>query len=308
MTGHCISNLPTASAVVQISPGDPARLGSLDPALPRAALMETGAVLLRGYAWDVGLLAEFVRALVPLPIVYGGSRSRITQDDHIQKVEQGSMAISLHCELAFTPFRPDVCVFACVRPPAQGGETLVGDGARVLQSLSEATRARFWGPRAITYQRLFPPSAWQRTFGTSSRTAVEAALDRLGQVRAVFSNHGTLSCHFTTAAIVNDLAGRPAFANNVSNMVEAEGITGSTVTYADGTALDRETRAELRACLAQVSAPVAWQPFDVLVLDNWRVMHGRNAFTDPEREIYAHFGNLRDTTLRPSQLLARRES
>lgn len=302
---HRQSSIPGAAFGVAISPAADESLIDLCAEVEalRASVTEGGAVLLRGFAWDIPALAKFIRTLVPRPIIYGGSRDQVTGDDFIQKVEKGQMPVSLHCELAFTPFRPDLCIFACMRPASDGGETRIADGAAVLAELDEDTRARFAGPQAITYQRLFPASAWQRTFRTNSRAHIEAALARFDYVRAEFTKHDHLLCHYTTAAIVSGLDGRPAWANNVSNMVEAEGIPGSTVTHADGQTLDAATRTELRQKLARAGVAIGWQPFDVLIIDNWRVMHGRNGFSDPGREIYAHFGNLRDTTLRPETLM-----
>jgi alpha-ketoglutarate-dependent taurine dioxygenase len=48
---------------------------------------------------------------------------------------------------------------------------------------------------------------------------------------------------------------------------------------------------ELRRVEAELSQPLAWQPDDVLMVDNTRYLHGRRKFSDMSREIYVRLSS-----------------
>ncbi len=257
----------------------------------RRLLVDRGALVLRGHRWELSQLENFARTLAPGALRYGGSRDQISADDAIQRAEQGMMEISLHSELAFTPLRPDTALFACCTPPKKGGQTFVGDGRRVAQMLSPSTREAFEAQR-VRYHRRYPATAWQRMFGISDRDQLIARLDALPDFDYELRPRGVLDTWYTTSAFGRDLGGEPAFCNNISNMVEVEGIDGSTVTFEDGSLIEGLLRAELKWLLRAQRCPVGWRRGDVLIVDNRRIMHGRESFDDPHREIWVRFANL----------------
>ena len=294
-------------AILAIDMSFPDRFGSLivanEPGRPLldhpgaiadliAELRDRGALLLRGFAWDLEALQAFAARLAPDSLRYGGDRERLSSDDTIQRAERGQMAISLHSELAFTPYRPDTALFACRRPAASGGRTLIGDGRRVWELLSPSTRARFEACR-VCYHRRFPPSAWRRLFGIDDDfELLHERLASLPDFSYEIHETGILDTIYTTSAVAEDTGGEIAFCNNVSNMVEAEGIPGSGVDFEDGGLVEGALRTELYYLLKLEAQPIDWRAGDVLILDNRRVMHGREAFEDPDRDIWVRFANL----------------
>ena len=55
------------------------------------------------------------------------------------------------------------------------------------------------------------------------------------------------------------------------------------VTFGDGSPIDPEALAGIRAVLRQESRPHAWRKGDVFVLDNMLAAHGRRPFTGGRR-------------------------
>lgn len=56
-------------------------------------------------------------------------------------------------------------------------------------------------------------------------------------------------------------------------------------TLDDGSNVSDSWVEAIRAAASRLSAPIAWQRSDVLMLDNTRFMHGRNAITDPTERV-----------------------
>jgi alpha-ketoglutarate-dependent taurine dioxygenase len=57
------------------------------------------------------------------------------------------------------------------------------------------------------------------------------------------------------------------------------------VRFADDSRLPDDVVAEIREVTDKLTLPVAWEARDLIMVDNSRLMHGRNAFNDTQREI-----------------------
>jgi alpha-ketoglutarate-dependent taurine dioxygenase len=267
--------------------------GPIDALTSRAAelrglLDETGVLLVRGGTVDPGALARFTSAFMARPLVYGGMRVRVSEDDHVQLAESGQQAIGLHAEMAYTPVRPDLCVFACERPASANGETTIGDGVAILRDIptnivEELERKR------IKYVRTYQAAHWQRMFGVSELSQLEPVLKVMTGFDYAVGPSGELFSAFTTDPVVDGPGGR-AFANSLNNIAGFGNPRGFYSVYGDDSDLTAETRAVLDRVHVAHTRAVAWEPGDVLMIDNWRVLHGRTAFEDPGRRILAMFG------------------
>jgi hypothetical protein len=84
-----------------------------------------------------------------------------------------------------------------------------------------------------------------------------------------------------------------AFANFLLFARYASGLTLVPV-FEDGTPIPAALAEIVRITGNRLSAPIPWQANDLLLLDNSRFMHGRNAIADEdERRIISYFGYLR---------------
>ena len=113
-------------------------------------------------------------------------------------------------------------------------------------------------------------------------------------VDARFDDDGCLWTRFTDAASHRSRGGAPAFINNVLTFglqaLRCEGQPFSWVTYDDGQPIPAEILLEAERLVAGLVQPIRWRRGDVLIVDNARMLHGRNAFDDPERRILLRMG------------------
>lgn len=268
-------------------------LHDVDLASVREGVAARGLVLLRGYDVTVDALHAFTSALFDRRLVYGGIRLAVTDDDAIQTAELGFHALGLHSEMAYTPIRPDVLVFACEVPAASGGETLVGDGCAVWEALSPSTR-ELLASRRVRYHNAIRRPAWERMFGTTDPGVVAAGFTALPDCHVEFDPDGTLYAEHLQRAVTSSRRG-PAYADSLHRFPATEppefvfGLKKTWVALEDGpmpTAVQTEVHDACEACAREIG----WRPGDVVVLDNWSVMHGRTAFTDERRKILTSFG------------------
>lgn len=257
------------------------------------AYKQHGAILLRGFSLDM----DAFRALTSrycAGSVFNESPDRELLDGahNIQTVNFGVDPFPLHPELSREPWKPDICFFWCVNPPGRGGETTVCDGVEIVRKmpgdLFEAFRAR----RLVYTQRMAPqvcaywlgspnpdddamkspregcPYSFFRVPGGVARTFSRPALHK-----PMFSDDLAFGNFILFARYYLKLPNFPAFDNN-------ERIPDDLVQ-------------QVKEISDRLTAPVAWREGDVIVLDNTRFMHGRNAIVDAaERRIATYFGYL----------------
>lgn len=279
-------------ACLSITAPPSARIETIDAAWLRSAVRERGAVLLRGYRADVPAFERLVGSIADVPLVQAGGRERSSTSDVVQQVNPGAEAIGPHCENAFTPARPDLALFLCERPAAAGGETTITDGATVARDLV-AAMPDFAGTR-VQYRGVYKPEVWKRMFGTGRPAAARAALAglrlmlaRSGVVSFDFdlSDDGVLSYEYVTPPLVVCRRGERVFADSYAGFPTAPPRDGGSrpdavwVTTADGRPYPEHVQKAIRSTLESHTHDVALAPGDVLVVDNWSVLHGRRRFT-----------------------------
>lgn len=273
--------------------GGGASLEGLEIRRLRELVAAHGMVLIRGHRLTVESLHAFTSVLFDRRLVYGGVRLAVTDDDAIQTAELGHHALGLHSEMAYTPLRPDLLVFACLVPARRGGETLVGDGCAVREALSPATRDRLSEER-VRYRNVIRRPAWERMFGTTDPERVAEALSGIPDCRVDFDGEGTLTASHLQHAFVESRRGL-AYADSLHRFPALEpeefvyGLKKTWVEFENGP-MPTQVQAEVHELCAAHAHEVGWRPGDVALVDNWSVMHGRTGFDDPERRILTSFG------------------
>lgn len=268
-----------------------------DPLAEREAIVALykahGALLLRGFAIDLPRFRTFTASLCPTS-VFNESRGRTVLDAeaNILSVAPGDAAFPLHPELAREPWRPDACFFACFSSPAAGGETLICDGIALADALPEPIRDAFAAQR-LRYLQPALPEELAYWLGTPDPDAALLAAPPPGCPYRFVSNGERIWRFFTRPALHKPMfAERPAFGNFLLFARYHRG-ENRFPTLADGTIVPDDWVAAAKAAGDRVSAAIAWQQGDLLMLDNSRFMHGRNAIRDKaERRIASHFGYL----------------
>ena len=279
------------------------------------ALRESGAILLRGFGFDVAAFETFCslfssRAVVHPGIAHGG-RLRVTQTT--ATVDAGVLPFAWHAELGYAPHPPDLVAFACERAPAQGGETLLTDGCAIADGLSDSGRAV--ARRRIRYRYGRLEKTWAVAFdGARSTRDVERVLrERASCLHAreeltwAFRRRGGrgVRIEFTTPMLsAVRWSDRQAFCNHViwqerrrrdhaPHVLDLRRFLwpADGVALADGLRIPTEALVEFERLADEAAYAIEWRRGDVAVLDNSRVMHARGAVLDTSRRILARMSD-----------------
>ena len=159
--------------LIRAAPGS--SLHDLDTERLKRDFCESGAVLLRGFSYDVEAFRLFAERLCSAS-VFNESRNRALLDkaSNIQSVDLGTAPFPLHPELSREPWRPDVCMFACFSPPMRGGETTICDGVEIVRRLPPAIVDEMLG-HSLVYCQPALPEALKFWLGTETPTAQQLA-------------------------------------------------------------------------------------------------------------------------------------
>lgn len=262
------------------------------------ALQTDGLTVLRGFDADVEQVVALAKTLAPSLL----SDHRVDRKPHPKAagaycVNPGNGEVGLHFELGPTPFRPDLVAFVCVDPgPATGGATLVCDGRKSLPRLSPEVR-ELLETRRIRYELAIPPPVW-RGFGglqgldqPQAIEALQARFPRSDKVGFSVDDSGVLSLRYADAAITH----RSTFSDGIPllSAIVAHKYIGMTVTFADGAPIPVPVLKDIQRAMMAEQERIQWTKGDVLILDNYRVAHGREAFTGTKRRVYTVMANRR---------------
>lgn len=252
-----------------------------------------GALLFRGFDRDLDAFARFADRFCATS-VQNDSRNRALLDTerNIQSVDRGRQPFPLHPELSREPWKPDVCLFYCVRPPSAGGRTTICDGVRIVERLPASMRDEMARRSLVYIQRAGPP-VLEYWLGTPTPGDSEFArppadcpytFERIGgQVARIFSRPFLHRPMFSDAL---------AFGNFLL-FARFQGVTGFPL-LDDRTPVPDEWAEEVKKVSDALTVEIDWQQGDLLMLDNTRFMHGRTPIEDEaERSIASHFGYVR---------------
>jgi alpha-ketoglutarate-dependent taurine dioxygenase len=268
------------------------------------SLLKHGGLLFRNF--HVSTAAEFeqfITAVSGAPLEYrerSSPRSQVSGNIYTSTDHPANQSIFLHNENSYQQTWPLKIFFFCATPASSGGETPIADVRKVYARLDAQLRERF-AQQHWMYVRNFGDGLglpWQSVFQTTDRAVVEAHCrqhgiavewkdgDRL-RTRAVrpaiarhprtgelvWFNHATFF-HVTTLAPKLRAALLQEF---------AEDDLPTNTCYGDGTCIEPETLAQLRAAYTQETVVFKWQQGDILLLDNMLVAHGRAPYTGPRQ-------------------------
>ena len=266
---------------------------TVDETFLEAEFRRSGALLLRGFAFDVETFRHFAERLCSAS-VFNESRNRALIDpaSNIQSVDLGTAPFPLHPELSREPWRPDVCLFACFSAPSRGGETTICDGIEIVRRLPPELVSEMLG-RRLSYCQPALPEALEFWLGTRTPTAQQLASPP-PQCPYTFTDTGDRIVRCFTRPFLHKpmFHDGPAFGNFLLFARLALRVTHFPV-LDDGTEVPGEWVEAVMRAAAPVTYAVPWQRGDILIVDNSRFMHGRNPILSAgERKIASYFGYL----------------
>ena len=232
--------------VVVTAPSPDADLRKVSGLFLRRLLDHSPFVLIRGF--HPLEQAEMERYWRQLGTIFSPPREFVAHDrpsSHLFSPER----VPLHCEEILTGRSPGYSVLQCygAQDPGTGGETILCDSARVLSRVS-ARRRRRWSGITLDYRvpgcagLISQPLMTLHPDGRSSGLRYAEPFDR-GEL-------GSLAC----------------FGVGISESAASDLVS--------------ELEAELYD--AEVTFSHSWQLYDILIIDDRRVLHGRSALRGPE--------------------------
>ncbi|MGW1894591.1 TauD/TfdA family dioxygenase [Streptomyces sp. NPDC002004] len=307
--------LPDGAEVV-LAPGRtpvlelPERSTGLPADAVRTLVARHGALLVRGLGLRAPAdLADAARALGVRPTTEReGFTGRSDLGDGVHGSSQwpADEPMCMHHELSYAAQVPGIALFGCLTAPGQGGATAVADAARVLQELPAELVDRFeregW-VLARSYGEV--GMSWPEAFGTEDRQRVDAYC-REHAIEHTWQPDGTLRTRqhrsavvrhpatgerlwFNQIAFLNELTLDPAIREYLISLY-GPGALPFTTYYGSGEPVPAEVVATINDVYTAQTMREPWQAGDLLVVDNLRMAHSREAY-EGERDIVVVLGD-----------------
>ncbi|KAL9268701.1 Clavaminate synthase-like protein [Drosera capensis] len=268
-------------------------------------LHEADAVLLRGFLVDSAVeFNEVVEAFgfEELPYIGGAApRNKVVGRVFTANESPPLQKIPFHHEMAQVPEFPSKLFFFCEVEPGSGGETPIVLSHVIYETMKQKYPefVQNLEEHGLMYARVLgeddDPSSpigrgWKSTFLTKDKIIAEERAAKLG-----------MKLEWLEDAVKTVMGPIPAVKFDKSrqckvwfnSMVAA--YTGwedkrndpvKAVTFGDGSPLPGHIIYDCQKILEEESVAIPWQKGDVLLIDNWAVLHSRRSF-DPPRRVLA---------------------
>ncbi|KAF7028253.1 hypothetical protein CFC21_040207 [Triticum aestivum] len=265
-------------------------------------LREAGAVLLRGF--PARTAADFDAAVEAfgyeeLPYVGGAApRTNVVGRVFTANESPPDQKIPFHHEMAQVPTFPAKLFFFCEVEPKSGGETPIVLSHYVYKRMKEnfPEFVEKLEKHGLIYTRVLgegdDPSSpigrgWQSTFLTKDKFVAEERAAKLG-MKLEWTHDGVKTVMGPIPAVKWDESrGRKIWFNSMvaayTGWKDARNDPVKAVTFGDGSPLPADVIEECGKILEEECVAVPWQQGDILLIDNWAVLHSRRSFEPPRR-------------------------
>jgi alpha-ketoglutarate-dependent taurine dioxygenase len=271
----------------------------------RAVVAEHGAVLVRGLELRdaAQTTAVFRRLATTLMTEKEAFASRRIYSDGVytSATWPANQPMCMHHELSYRLEVPSLLLFACLSAPTQGGATGVSDSPTVLEALPKDLTERFerdgW-LLARSYNDEIGATVAE-AFGTDDRAAVESycrtnAIQfewqpdgelRTRQRRSAVVRHPMTGkrCFFNQIAFLNEWTIDPEVREYLVEMYGEDGLPFNT-RFGNGDPFGADIVETINQVYEANTVREPWQAGDLMLVDNIRTAHSREAYQGP-REI-----------------------
>lgn len=305
------SSFPTSMVDVELHPGRPPMVWAQAPGgaegwvaahrdALRAVVLEHGSVLVRGLGLRdpaqttavfqrlaTGLMVER-EAFAPRQSLPGGVYSATAWPANQQ--------MCMHHELSYTLEFPGLMLFACLVAPSAGGATTVADAPTVLEALPAGLVERFEREGWLLVRNYNDEigASYVEAFGTADRDVVEGYC-RANSIEFAWQPDGGLRtwqrrfavvvhpvtgrrCWFNQVAFLNDATLDPEVREFLLDVYGEEGLPFTT-RFGNGDPIGEDVIGLLNDVYTANTVREPWQAGDLLLVDNVRSAHSREAFT-----------------------------
>ncbi|CAM5286650.1 hypothetical protein SAVIM338S_00232 [Streptomyces avidinii] len=266
---------------------------------------EHGAVLVRGLGLsDTGQVSAVFGQLAPALMT--DTEGFAPRQAHAPGVYSSSawpanQPMCMHHELSYVHSPPGLLLLACLTAPTAGGATALADAAAVLDALPPELVQRLEKEGWLltrTYNDDIGAS-WTEAFGTEERAVVEEHC-RANAIEFAWQSDGSLRtrqrrpavvrhpdsgrrCWFNQIAFLNEWTLAPEVREYLVDVYGADALPFNT-RYGDGDPIGEDVVELINTVYAEHTVREPWQSGDLMLIDNVRTAHSREAF-EPPREI-----------------------
>jgi alpha-ketoglutarate-dependent taurine dioxygenase len=262
-------------------------------AYERLSSVRGGLLIYRGFAVDEQSFRRFTDRCGEGFVAHQLPREYVDGDNTYSNVAPGCGAIEFHTEMSLNPLRPQALWFYCVRPSNDGrGRIGFCDGAQVVKRLTKRTYQQFLMEGFKYELRDLPENVWRPVLEPlqlkgSSREYISRLVRRIGPKMGIenftITSDNELSFDYRFPPIYRSpLTGVEVFACGLLNYAGFM-LTGT------GEPVPPRAIIEVNQATYQTAVWLDWQPGDVAIIDNTRVMHSREAFEDTHRRVLVRY-------------------
>ncbi|MGW6415826.1 TauD/TfdA family dioxygenase [Streptomyces sp. NPDC055055] len=219
----------------------------------------------------------------------------------------------MHHELSYAGRFPGLLCFACLEAPTTGGATALADAAAVLEALPEGEVRRFeqegWILTRAYHEEIGTPLS--QAFGTDDPTAIDTYC-RANGIEADWQPDGSLRtrqhrravvphpdtgrrCWFNQIAFLNQGTMDPEVRRFLIDEYGPEGLPFDT-RYGNGDPVPADTVELINKVYEAHTVRRPWREGDLMLVDNVRTAHSREAYEGPRRVVVAMADPKRQTT------------
>ncbi|MDF0552717.1 TauD/TfdA family dioxygenase [Kamptonema sp. UHCC 0994] len=248
----------------------------------RELFKSCGLIFFRGFAVDRQQFQKFAEQFSSKFVRDDVKIRADTSDGAIHLINEGMGYIAPHAEGATTPLRPDAVWFCCDVPAADGGETLFWDGVQVWSELSEELQQLFVNKKNKFIHNI-PVANWKHFLGENATIVdVEKALNNFEGIQYTINDDQSVTLAYVCSAVVKTKYGNDdSFANGIINEHRTR-----KVIFEDDSPIPDAAIDEIKEVMDRLTIGISWQSGDLVMIDNSRFLHGRQAFTDSRRKIF----------------------
>ena len=285
----------------------------------QSLVAEHGSVLVRGLGLRdaTEVAAVFRRLATDLMIEREAFASRRAYSDGVYSSAAWppNQPMCMHHELSYASRFPGLMLFACLAAPEKGGATAVADSPTVLDALPAELVKRFEREGWLLTRSYNDDIgiSYAEAFGTEDRAAIEEycrsnAIDfewqpdgglRTRQRRSAVTRHPVTgeSCWFNQIAFLNEWTIDSEVREFLVDVYGADGLPFNTC-YGNGDAIDKDVVDVINQVFDANTAREPWAAGDLMLVDNIRTAHSREAF-EGTREVLVAMANAK---VRPSDM------
>lgn len=286
--------------------GDTQRWAAENRDALRALLIERGSVMVRGLGLrDAAEVGAVFRQLAPAGLLIEkeafASRQAYSEGVYSSSKWPPNQPMCMHHELSYLLQPPTLMMFACLTAPTTGGATAVADSTAVVESLPPGLVQRFEQQGWLLTRSYNDDlgASFADAFGTDDRSAVETYC-RANSVEFQWQRDGGLRtwqrrravvrhpvtgqrCWFNQIGFLNEWTMAPEVHEYLVDMYGVDGLPFNT-RFGDGQPIGADVVQLLNNAYEANTMREPWQAGDLLLVDNVRTAHSREAFTGP-REV-----------------------